>query len=488
MRVRPLADRHIGWMPALLLTATLTALTGTALAQSPKDLKGATAPSTVPGSNPQPLTLTIDQAVAIGLKNSKPLGLAAEAVERARGRMSELRAGFLPTVGATATMTHLDEGSTVTFPGANGQPLTIPIIKQDQKAVQLQGNLPIDIFGMIGTAVQQQQFLEIAARLDVNRTRNQTVLDVKNAYYDVLRAKAFVTVADQTLTNAKDRQRIAEANLRAGTGTRFDVLRAETEVANAEQNLIVAKNRVNLTTAVLNNVLGLDQNTPTQTTEAKEPADNKDFNGSVAEAYQKRPEIMEADANIRAAEKGVKLARRSLFPSLGAGVNYQYTPDSGGFAPKTTSWAAVATLTVPIFEQGLARARERQAKADVRSQQINKLTAQDTVALEVRQAYLALVEAQDRLNVTSVALTQAQEQYRLAKVRFEAGVTAVPGASPLLEISDAQAALTTAQNNQVNAQYDVQNSRARLDRAMGRYAYDGSAKPGLPSPPPGGKR
>jgi outer membrane protein len=435
------------------------------------------------------LKLTIEQAVEIGLKNSKPLGLATEAVERARGRVSEQRAGFNPSLGATATFTRLDQGSTVTFPDQNGNPTTIPIVRQNQKALQLQGNLPIDLFGLIRTAVQQQQFLEIAARLDVNRTRNQTVLDIKNAYYDVLRAKAFVGVADQTLSNAKDRLRIAEVTLRNGTGTRFDVLRAETEVANAQQGVIVAKNRVNLTTATLNNVLGLDQNTPTDTTEAvemSEPA--KDFNSAVSEAYQKRPEIVEGDANIRAAQKGITLARRSTMPTVGAGVNFQYQPDAGGFAPKTTSWAAVATLTVPIFEQGLARARERQARSDVRSAEINKQATQDTVALEVRQAFLALAEAQDRLAVTTAALTQAQEQYRLAKVRFEEGVTAVPGASPLLEIGDAQSALTQAQNNKVSAQYDVQNSRARLDRAIGRYAYDGSAQPGLPAPPPGGKK
>jgi outer membrane protein len=445
-----------------------------------------TAPTTKPGSNPPPQTVTLDQAVAIALHNSKALRIANESINRARGRVDEQRAGFNPSLGATTTITHLDTSSSFALKDANGNTqAVIPIVKQDQRQIGVNATLPLDFAGLIRAAVQQSQFQEIVSRLDYNRTRNQTVLDVKNAYYDVLRAKAFVGVQETALQNTKDRQTTAELNLRVGTGTRFDVLRAQTDVANADQNLIIAKNRVNLTTATLNNVLGLDQNTPLQTVEAAEaPQPEQDFSTDVAEAYKKRPEVLQAEANISANEKGIQLAQRSLFPTVGLSAGYNFTPDQGGFAPKTTSWAAVATIQLPIFDQGLSRARVRQARTDVNTAKINKQVTQDGVALDVRQNYLALLEAQDRLGVTQAALAQAVEQYRLAQVRFKAGVTAAPGASPLLEISDAQNALTQAQNNEVNAKYDVQNSKARLDRAIGRYGYDGTANPGLPAPDP----
>lgn len=446
-------------------------------------------PRTTPGANPAPRRVTLADAVNLAVDNSNALRLAAEAVNRARGRVNEQRAGFLPSANATASFTRLDEGSTIQFPGENGQVQNVTIVNQNQKQVTLGANLPIDISGLIGAAVEQTEFQEIAARLDFNRTRNQVVLDAKNAYFDVLRAKALVDVAEQTLKNAQDQVTTAEANLRAGTGTRFDVLRAQTEVANAQQNLIAARNRVNLTTATLNNVLGLDQNTPTETVDTQEettPADTN-FPALVSESYAKRPEILQADANIRAAEKGVQIARRSTLPTLGIGFNFQYQPDAGGFAPKTTSYATVATVNLPIFDQGLAAARTQQARADVNTARINKQVTQDSIALDVRQQYLSLVEAQDRLNVTTAALAQAQEQYRLAQVRFRAGVTAVPGGSPLLEVSDALAALTQAQSNQVNAQYDLQNAKARLDRAVGRYSYDAQGRVGLPAPNTGGR-
>ena len=444
---------------------------------------GAQSPTTQPGSKPQPMKLSLDSAVDIALRNSKTLKIAAESVAKAHGRTSENKDASNPSLNSTTTITHLDSGSTISLPGANNTTQTIPIVLQDQTQIALQANLPIDFFGLIRAAVQQSEFQEIATRLDYNRVRNQTVLDVKNAYYDILRAKAFVTVAEESLKNSQDRQTTAELNLKVGTGTKFDVLRAQTDVANSQQSLISAKNRVELGIAILNNVLNLDQNTPIETAETNESgADSLNFNSSVEEAYKKRPESLQAEASIRAAEKGIRIAERSMLPQVGLGAGYNFTPNSGGFAPKLTSWAVTGTITFPIFEQGLAKARKEQARADVNTAVLNKQVTQDNIALDVRQNYLALIEAQDRLNVTSAALTQAQEQFRLATVRFKAGVTSAPGASPLLEISDAQNALTQAQSNRVNAQYDVQNARARLDRAIGRYAFDGKTSPGLASP------
>lgn len=508
-----------------------------ALAQNPPIQAN---PTTQPGSQPPVRRITMEQAIAIGLNNSKGLQTAALAIDRARGRVNESRAGFLPSVSGSAVYTRYQNGQSTTFPDANGNPQTIDLLKQNQKTFGVSASLPLDIVGQIRAAVKQSEFQEIAARLDYNRARNQVVLDVRNAFFDVLRAKAFVTVAEQTLQNARDQQTTAEANLRAGTGTRFDVLRAQTEVANAQQNLIAARNRVNLTNATLNNVLNLDQNTPLDTVDetpvpgvtappgnaaaptegtaekkpdagtpvqpntsnapmlltaqapqTPKPGDTglsqqavKELNAAVEEAYRTRPEVLQADANIRALEKGVQIAQRSYLPSLSLTGGYQYTPDVGGFGAQTTQGTVGVTLSVPLFDQGLSRARTQQARADVNTAKVNKQVTLDSIALEVRQQYLALVEAQDRLNVTTAALTQAQEQYRLAQVRFRNGVTSTPGGSPLLEISDAQNALTTAQNNQVNAQFDLQNARARLEKAVGRYAFDGSAKPGLPAPDP----
>ena len=463
--------------------------------------------------------LTIDDAVALALATNRSLALSREALLRAQGRTSEARAALNPTVGASGTFTRLDQGQSATFGGS-----TVTLVNPDQPTLGLNATLPIDIAGLLRTATDQARFQEIAARLDINRTRNQIVLDVKSAFYDVLRGQALVVVATDNLRNSLDRMDDANKRYRAGVVAKFDVLRAETDVLNAQQSLISARSQVSLAIANLNNTIGLDINTPLAVTEqgaVNEPPGvappqpaapptgipnpsaagetapanirmpelrfdslnlGADYDAVSKEAVQVRPEILEADANIAAARKGIALARRSQLPSLGFSVGGLYSPNAAGFSPRTTTAQAVLSLSMPIFDGGVARARVQEARSDVAMAETNRRQALDLVALEVRSAYLQLVQARDRVAVANQALSQAQEAFRLARVRYNAGVSAQAGISPLLEVSDAQAALTQAQNNRVNALYDYNNSRARLDKAAGRYSFV-IGGPGYASPP-----
>ncbi len=462
--------------------------------------------------------LTIDDAVSVALGVNRSMALAQESLLRAQGRTSENRAGLMPTLGANAIYTRLDRGQTVNIGGSN-----VTLINADQPTLGLTATLPIDIAGLLRSATDQARFQEIAARLDINRTRNQIVLDVKSAFYDVLRTQALVAVATENLQNSLDRLDDANKRYRAGVVARFDVLRAETDVLNAQQGLISARSQVNLAIASLNNAIGLDINTPLAVTEqgavaeppgvappqpvsapagaANPRADESvptrpqvpelhfdtlnlgpDYDAVTAEALRVRPEILEADADIAAARRGIVLARRSQLPTLGVTIGALYSPTAAGFAPRTTTAQGVVSLSLPIFDAGVSRARVQQARADVATAETNRRQALDTVTLEVRTAYLQLVQARDRVAVANQALSQAQEAFRLARVRYNAGVSAQAGISPLLEVSDAQAALTQAENNRVNSLYDYNNSRVRLDKAAGRYSFVPGG-PGYPAPP-----
>ena len=185
------------------------------------------------------------------------------------------------------------------------------------------------------------------------------------------------------------------------------------------------------------------------------------------EALATRPEVLEADAQIAAARRGIQYARRSLLPGLSLSLGYYNVRNSTGTARIDEPEAGVG-ISLPLFDGGLARAREQQARADIATATTNKRQAIDQVTLDVQQAYLNLVQARDQVAVANQALAQARTGFQLARVRYNAGV-ARAGISPQLEVSDAQAALTQAESNQVNAIYDYNQSRAQLDRAIGRF-------------------
>ncbi len=446
--------------------ALLAGAAGLAQAQGVPTGTGAPArvsTTTPPRSTPAALKVTPAEATALALKNSRALRSAAQALEGALAGADEARASAKPSLGAVGTVARMDKELAATLPGMGD----ILLNRENQANVALQAMLPIDITGMIRTAVKASDLQVAMARLGVEQARLGVVLAVRTAYYDVLRARAFAEVAEAALKNARERANIADAYEKAGTGTKFDVLRAETEVANVAQSALMAANGVKLATAALNHALGIDQNTPTETVEAPDASAAPDLPAALEQAYAKRPEPAQAEAGIRAAELGIRLAQRSALPTLGVSWTGRYTPDDAGLAPQKTSWMAAAQVNLPLFDQGLAKARVRKAKSDVEAAANGKQQLLDGIALQVRQAHLDLANAGERLTVTAAALQQAEEQYRLSQVRFETGVTQMPGASPLLEVSDAQTALTQARTNHLAARYDILTARARLDAAIG---------------------
>ena len=443
-------------------------------------------------------TLSIDEAVRLALITNHTLALASANLFIAQGKTSEAQAALNPTLGSALDVIRLNDAVAnktllVDDPQNFNKPIGAEIVNQNvqQKLFSVTAQLPVDISGTIHAATAQARFQEMAYMQDVDRARNQIVADVKSAFFDVLRAQALQRVAEEDLKNTEDRLKDAQSKLEARVVTKFDVLRAQTDVAPAQQNVIVAKNTVRTDLAVLNLVMGIKVTTQLHVTElgavmepqAKGPASiqseeslGPEFDTDLQEAMGHRPEIMEATAYIEAAKKGITLARRSVLPSFNLSWSYLYAPNAGGTTPLIHTWEAQAMFSVPIFDGGVASARRREAQGGLADAEILKRQAIDQVTLEAEQAYLALNEARQRIDVANQSLNEANEAFGLAKVRYMAGVSAHAGISPLLELSDAQSALTLAESNQVNALYDYNSASARLDRALGRYAK----QPGKP--------
>lgn len=435
--------------------------------------------------------LTLEDAVAIALVTNRDFAHSVAGLEAAKGRTSEARAGFNPTVGVTGSLNYYDEAIIAKF----GEGAAIPIQKQFVDIYNAGVTLPIDISGSIRAAVGQAQFSEIAARIDVNRVRNQLIFNVRNAFYAALRAQGTLVVAQEALDNTNARLKDAQATLGAGTGTQFDVLTAQRDVADAQGSLVNARGAVTIALGQLKSAIGIDISVPIRISDAGavedpggEPGDvsNKpdedlhsakdevafgpDYLTAVEEAIRTRPEVLEGNAAVSAAEHGVAFARRSQKPSLSVSANYNVQPNFAGFTPANQSSIGL-NFSIPIYDGGVARARVHEAKAAVAQAEVDRRTSIDQVTLDVQQAYVNEVQARERVRVTTATVKQAQEAFRLARLRAQAGVSAGPQQSPQIELSNAQVSLTQAETNRVNALYDFNVARSALERAVGRYSY-----------------
>lgn len=437
---------------ALLASCLALAVTGVALAQQ----------ETTP--------LTLQDSIRIALQNSRTLRTVLQDERRANARVREALGAGLPQIEVSANYRRLDRVPKAKFPSFD--PVTgtfsfneIEIQPIDSGTATVGINQVVDISGLVRTATDAAALFSRIASLDVQRTRNEVVLQVKQAYYDVLRAQELVKVAEEALKNAETRRRLAEAAVEAGVSPRLDVMRAEAAVAAAQQAVIAARNVLQLAKAAFNNVLGRRVDEPVELLPADETVpDEVDYNQSLQEALAKRPEVVQASLGVSLAEKQVTAARRDVLPNLLIRGQWDFNLKTSTFQPRESSFTTIAALQFKLWDSGQTQGRIEQARADVEKARVAVESAREGVALEVRNAYLSLLEAREKVAAAERGLQAATESLRVARVRYEAGV------STQLELSDAELAFTQAQQNLVNARYDLRVAWARLEKAMGRYA------------------
>jgi outer membrane protein TolC len=206
-----------------------------------------------------------------------------------------------------------------------------------------------------------------------------------------------------------------------------------------------------------------------------------EYQAALTEALKTRPEIWEGDAAIAAAKEGIVLARRSALPSFQVNVGYYDQRSVTG--TRYLEPQAFVGFSIPLFDGGLAQSRVREARALEQQQVTTRRQAVDGVTLDVQNAYYTLIQTRAQVAVANQVLAQAQAAFDLAMIRYNTGVSSRPGVSPIIELSDAQAALTQAEQNQVNALYDYNVAKALLDRGIGRFAFVLSDKRGFAALP-----
>jgi outer membrane protein TolC len=221
--------------------------------------------------------------------------------------------------------------------------------------------------------------------------------------------------------------------------------------------------------------MGIAINAPTRVKDilAYEPV-KFDRDTLVAEALRQRPEYKQARLRSDAAEATVRQNFRDFFPglfgvgSVGAGRTENDFQGQGGssapgvFTRVDRDWQVGLELRWNIFDGGNKIARWKEAKATVEASQARVRDAQLAIWQDVEAAYVRVNEAEERIGAAQKAVESAQENFRLFQGRFDAGV------GNIIELTDAQLALTQAQSTEAQALADFRIAIARLERAVGR--------------------
>jgi len=428
-----------------LILLALILPTGLALTSSAQ--AGDDMPSPEPASR-SPLSL--ERCVALALENHPALRGATYDVEGARAGVGIARASALPQVGLSGS--YIQREGTLGASGGDASP-------EGYSAALSVRQLLFDS-GRTTALIREAKLGASAALATRDEVEQAVVFGARQTYFGVLAAEQVLEAQTQARDLSALHLKVAQARYQEGIAPKADVTKTEVELANAELDLIRAQSGVSLAYAALSNALGLPATTSlTVTGDLQSPGAQPALETSLTFAYQNRPELKRADASLQAARSAIAVAASGTRPSIYATASTNWLDNS---AVSDSGYAAGVALSFPLWDGGGTAARARQARAEVASSQAASDNAKQEVGMEVQQAYLNVVEADQRVATAEKLVAQAEENHRIAQGRYEGGV------GPMIDVVDAQTALTAARTSYAQARYDAHVSRARLDLAAGR--------------------
>ncbi|MGC8843069.1 MAG: TolC family protein [bacterium] len=412
-----------------------------------------------------PNPLTLEEAVKIALQNNKQIKVAEEKLLSAKSNLEMAKASEKILTSLSASALRIDKKTTITMPSfiPGRPPIQITIGELYSYKASLGVFHPIDISKKISLREKAASLSIDQADIDYERTKEDVITSTKKAFLQALQAKKSIAIFETTLKAAEEHLRVAKANYEAGTVPQFDVLRAEVNLANIRQQLLSVQNAYEMAKSALLNTMGIDPTTPVELQEDVKPPEVPPLSleDCIKKAIQNRKEISVLKLGLEIAEETLRLTKRENYPDLTIAFSYNWQHPTTSFSPREFTWNIVLSLSATPFDSGLNRAKQKNLETAIETLKANLSQLEDGVKLEVKNAYTNLENAKAKLDVATKTLEQAREAYRLAEVRYQAGV------STQVELLDTQAALTQAEVNYVNALFDFHIAKISLDKAIG---------------------
>ena len=403
--------------------------------------------------------LSVDDAIAIALDTQPNIKARISDYIAAAYRVDQALANLFPQITASATAATSKNSTSSTFPVGSSRGVTSSSESPfNPTTARISVSQILFDFGKNFASTEAARKVADSALEDTELQRQLVTQTVKESFTNINFAVRLIQVQQQAVDRAELNLRSARGFFEVGTRPKSDVARAEVDVANARVDLIRARNAERLARVALATAMGLPATTPLtiQDNLVYQPV-ALDRTRLADEAIRMRPEYRQARLNAEANEARLRRSFRDFFPDITAGGFYGATRGD-----LNEAWEVNLNLNWTIFDGGNRIARYREARANLEAAQERVKASALDISREVEQSVNNVIEADERIQAAQVAVASAQENFRLAQGRFDAGV------GTILELTDAQLALTQAQNTEAQALADYRIALARLDRAVGR--------------------
>jgi len=412
-------------------------------------------PPTVPPDRP----LVLDEAITIGLARHPALSMARHDVTAARGSTLQTRSQFLPSVGLSSDFSRsMSKGSVVV--GGVQVPGQTSSRYATQYATSLRFQQLLFDFGRASDEHRQSRFQEQAATYQLAQTEDDVIDNVCQAFLVLLANKELLEVARFRVRLQEGTVEMTSAQEEEGIVPRADVVKAQSALAASELDVTSAENAVDLSRVALSEAMGIDVRTDYEVAAPGEPeAVELTRDELLNAAMERRPEVLAARAQAGAAKASLAAAQKAHWPSVNGSATYGWRESN--FPPSQDHWSLGVSMDLNVFDGWLSEGRQKQARAQRDAAADAVYLAEQRVAQEVVQSLLDLRTAEEQIAAAQASVASADEDLQLGQGRYVADV------GILLEVLDAQTALTAAQADLVQARFLRASAGFALERAIG---------------------
>jgi len=421
------------------------------------------------------LSLSVEESIELALKYNPDLMAAAEKLQQAESRVGEAGTAFLPQVTAQAGYTRLDMAPffpTSKFamfgggmpPGTTDIPKKITIGLPDNFSATLQLQQPIFTGGKIKNSFDISRLARSAVETNLVRARKELVYGVRSAYWNLVRARKYMEVAEESVEQLASHLKDVENMYEVGIAAKNDLLKSRAYYAKAKMGLLKARHGVELARRNLCNILGIPIEKEVICTTELENIDTTviDLKSAIDVGLAKSPELKAVEYQKMIAGKELAISRSGYLPDVvfTANLGYKY-PDREYSKDFYTTWTVGFYAQMNIFDWGKTAFKTEEARSKIKEAEVTLKGLRDAMVLNITRAHLSVVEAKREIEVAREALEQAEENYRVTSEKYKEGLVTNT------ELLDAQVLLSNARTDYSNAFINFRLAKADLARAMG---------------------
>jgi len=405
---------------------------------------------------------TLDEAWTQALQRDRALAAVRGQAEAAKLDADAARAQRWPTLAVGGSYTKLDDAPAFDF-AFTGLPITPPEIFKGDDFVMGTATVSVPLFtgGRISSSIHAAEAQSRGAGAAATGAAADVKLAVADAYVGVLRAGRALAVADSNVASLESVEHDVGSMFERELVPKNDLLAVQVALADARQARLRAANGLEIARAAYNRRLGEPMDRPVELSEVlPSPPDlPTGVDELVSAALKQRTELAALDEQAVAYHALAKAERSRVLPQLTLSGGYNYLENR--FLDDEEFLSAGVGFQWALFDGGQSRKRAAALDRNGSAAEDQRRDTESLIALQVRQAWLSLAEAQDRVKVSAAAVEQAEENLRIAREQYGAGL------GTQTQLLQAEALRVQALGNRDNAALDAGLARLRLARAVG---------------------